>query len=85
VAVEKVEYQIATRLPLALQLFIHGDSVEACLVAVVVPDPDTFPAFVNKILGGDSTITTAVYQDPKLRRAVLKEIALAAQAASLKR
>ncbi|KAF9149382.1 hypothetical protein BG015_008823 [Linnemannia schmuckeri] len=84
VAVEKVENQIATRLPIALQLFIHGDSVEACLVAVVVPDPDTFPAFVNKVLGEGTAITNVIYQDPKLRRAVLKEIALAAQAASLK-
>ncbi|KAG0285696.1 hypothetical protein BGZ96_010111 [Linnemannia gamsii] len=83
VAVEKVENQIATKLPLALQLFIHGGSVETCLVAVVVPDPDTFPAFVSKVEEG-TAITNTIYQDSKLRRAVLKEITLAAQAASLK-
>ncbi|KAF9323713.1 hypothetical protein BGZ91_003412 [Linnemannia elongata] len=84
VAVEKVENQIATGLPIALQLFIHGDSVEASLVAVMIPDPDAFPAFVNKVLGGGIAITNVVYQDPKLRRAVLKEITLAGQAANLK-
>ncbi|KAG0275830.1 hypothetical protein BGZ95_008334 [Linnemannia exigua] len=84
VAVEKVENLIATRLPIALQLFIHGDSLEPCLVAVVVPDPDTFPAFVSKVLGGNTVITSTVYRDPKLRRAVLKEMILAAQAAGLK-
>lgn len=82
---EKVENQIATGLPIALQLFIHGDSVEASLVAVMIPDPDAFPAFVNKVLGGGIVITNVVYQDPKLRRAVLKEITLAGQAANLKR
>ncbi|KAF8933539.1 hypothetical protein BGZ47_010826 [Haplosporangium gracile] len=81
VAVEKVENQIATGLPIPLQLFIHGDFIEACLVAVVIPDLNTFPAFVNKVLGRGTAITNAVYQDPKLRRAVLKEITLAAQAA----
>ncbi|KAG0380933.1 hypothetical protein BGX24_002615 [Mortierella sp. AD032] len=84
VAVEKVENQIATRLPIALQLFIHGDSLEPCLVAVVVPDPDTFPAFVNKVLGGNTVVTSTICLDPKLRLAVLKEITLAAKAASLK-
>ncbi|KAF9904001.1 hypothetical protein EC991_003147 [Linnemannia zychae] len=84
VAVEKVENQIATRLPIALQLFIHGDSIEPCLVAFVVPDPETFPAFVSKVLGGNTVITQATYQDPKLRRAVLKEITNAAKSVNLK-
>jgi len=51
----------------------------------MIPDPDAFPAFVNKVLGGGTGITNAVYKDPKLRRAILKEITLAGQAANLKR
>ncbi|KAF9929432.1 hypothetical protein FBU30_001570 [Linnemannia zychae] len=84
VAIEKVEYQISTRLPIAFQLFVHGDSLEACLVAILVPDPDAFPAFANKVLGSKSNAFISDYQDPKLRRAVLMGIALAGQEAGLK-
>lgn len=94
VAVEKIEYQIASRLPIALQFFIHGDSHEPCLVSIFVPDPETFPAFANNVLfpsgaGGltgkiDDAFRTAC-QDTKLRRAVLQEVTLVAQAAGLKK
>ncbi|KAF9541450.1 hypothetical protein EC957_003069 [Mortierella hygrophila] len=94
VAVEKIEYQIASRLPIALQFFVHGDPHEPCLVSIFVPDPETFPAFANNVLfpsgAGrltgkvDDTFRTAC-QDPKLRRAVLQELTLVAQAAGLKK
>ncbi|KAF9122955.1 Long-chain-fatty-acid--CoA ligase 5, partial [Mortierella sp. GBA39] len=79
VAVEKIEYQIASRLPIALQFFVHGDPHEPCLVSVFVPDPETFPAFANNVLfpsgaGGltgkfDDTFRTAF----EIPRAVLIE------------
>ncbi|KAF9148752.1 hypothetical protein BG015_009496 [Linnemannia schmuckeri] len=95
VAVEKIEYQIASRLPIALQFFVHGDSHQPCLVSILVPDPESFPAFANKVLfpsgipAGltgkvDNAFKTAC-QDPKLRHAMLHEVTLAAQAAGLKK
>ncbi|XP_003742810.1 long-chain-fatty-acid--CoA ligase 5 [Galendromus occidentalis] len=39
IAPEKIE-NILIRSPFVMQIFIHGDSLKSCLVAVVVPDPD---------------------------------------------
>ncbi|OAQ31416.1 acetyl-CoA synthetase-like protein [Linnemannia elongata AG-77] len=84
----KIEYPIASRLPIALQLFVHGDSHEPCLVPIFVLDLESFPAFANNVifpsgarrLAGkiDGTFRSAC-QDPKLRRAMLQEFTLAAQ------
>lgn len=91
---EKIEYPIASRLPIALQLFVHGDSHEPCLVPIFVLDPESFPAFANNVifpsgarrLAGkiDDTFRSAC-QDPKLRRALLQELTLAGQCAGLKK
>mmetsp|Transcript_1312 Transcript_1312/g.3208 ORF Transcript_1312/g.3208 Transcript_1312/m.3208 type:complete len:669 (+) Transcript_1312:212-2218(+) len=40
VAAEKIE-NILLRSPLAAQIFVYGDSLQSCLVAIVVPDADT--------------------------------------------
>ncbi|KAF9900814.1 hypothetical protein EC991_006873 [Linnemannia zychae] len=92
VAVEKIEYQIASRLPIALQFFVHGDSHQSCLVAILIPDPESFPAFANKVMSTPNGFTNtsdsafkAACKDPKLRHAVLKEISIAAQSAGLKK
>ncbi|KAF9969161.1 hypothetical protein BGZ73_008605 [Actinomortierella ambigua] len=48
VAVEKIENCLATRLPWIQQIFVHGDRVESCLVAIVVPDPELFGKTVGQ-------------------------------------
>ncbi|KAG0369951.1 hypothetical protein BGX24_002225 [Mortierella sp. AD032] len=98
VAVEKIEYQIASRLPIALQFFVYGNTLASCLIAIFVPDPESFPAFTNKVLSLDGSSPGAgagltgtsngafrvACKDPKLRRAVLNEVVIAAQSAGLR-
>ncbi len=45
VAPEKLE-NIYVQAPLIAQIFVHGDSVQSYLVAIVVPDPEVLPKFV---------------------------------------
>uniref|UniRef100_A0AAY4D5W0 Arachidonate--CoA ligase n=1 Tax=Denticeps clupeoides TaxID=299321 RepID=A0AAY4D5W0_9TELE len=47
IAPEKIE-NIYIRSDLVAQAFVHGDSLQACLVAIIVPDPDTLPAWAKK-------------------------------------
>ncbi|KAF9117961.1 hypothetical protein BGW39_001629 [Mortierella sp. 14UC] len=96
VAVEKIEYQIASRLPIALQFFVHGNSHQSCLVAIFVPDPESFLDFANKVMSSSSSSNgftgkvdddafRAACRDSRLRRAVLNEVTIAAQSAGLKK
>ncbi|KAM4595915.1 long-chain-fatty-acid--CoA ligase 1-like, partial [Polymixia lowei] len=50
IAPEKIE-NIYTRSDALAQVFVHGDSLQACLVAVVIPDPDFLSGWVKKTLG----------------------------------
>ncbi|KAF9921706.1 hypothetical protein FBU30_008227 [Linnemannia zychae] len=98
VAVEKIEYQISSRLPIALQFFVHGDPHQSCLVSIFVPDPDSFLPFAAKVLSSYDGTTSpssgaavdidalkAACRNPKVHRAVLNKIALVAQSAGLKK
>uniref|UniRef100_A0A6Q2ZDK6 Arachidonate--CoA ligase n=1 Tax=Esox lucius TaxID=8010 RepID=A0A6Q2ZDK6_ESOLU len=44
---EKIENIYIRSEPVA-QLYVHGDSLQSCLVAIVVPDPETMPAWAMK-------------------------------------
>uniref|UniRef100_A0A674CJ92 Arachidonate--CoA ligase n=1 Tax=Salmo trutta TaxID=8032 RepID=A0A674CJ92_SALTR len=44
---EKIE-NIYIRCEPVTQLYVHGDSLQSCLVAIVVPDPETMPAWALK-------------------------------------
>ncbi|XP_070693585.1 long-chain-fatty-acid--CoA ligase 1-like [Pempheris klunzingeri] len=50
IAPEKIE-NVYTRSDAAAQVFVHGDSLQACLVAVVVPDPDFLSGWTKRTLG----------------------------------
>ncbi|XP_028271860.1 long-chain-fatty-acid--CoA ligase 1-like isoform X2 [Parambassis ranga] len=50
IAPEKIE-NIYTRSDAVAQVFVHGDSLQACLVAVVVPDPDFLSGWTKRKLG----------------------------------
>ncbi|KAB5565433.1 hypothetical protein PHYPO_G00241440 [Pangasianodon hypophthalmus] len=47
IAPEKIE-NIYIRSEAVAQAFVHGDSLQACLVAIIVPDPDFLPGWANK-------------------------------------
>uniref|UniRef100_A0A8C2AZV8 Arachidonate--CoA ligase n=1 Tax=Cyprinus carpio TaxID=7962 RepID=A0A8C2AZV8_CYPCA len=47
IAPEKIENIYSRSDPVA-QVFVHGDSLQACLVGIVVPDPDFLPGWAKK-------------------------------------
>ncbi|TSQ35263.1 Long-chain-fatty-acid--CoA ligase 1 [Bagarius yarrelli] len=47
IAPEKIE-NIYIRSEAVVQAFVHGDSLQACLVAILVPDPDFLPGWASK-------------------------------------
>ncbi|KAG0275831.1 hypothetical protein BGZ95_008335 [Linnemannia exigua] len=85
IAAENIEGKILARLPFIQQILVHGDSTESCLVAIIVPEPDTFVPFVNKVLSGVNLAldNVADYKricsDPRLRQSVLHELNKAAK------
>ncbi|KAM8732508.1 long-chain-fatty-acid--CoA ligase 1-like isoform 3-T3 [Acanthopagrus schlegelii] len=50
IAPEKIE-NVYTRSDAVAQVYVHGDSLQACLVAVVVPDPDFLSGWTKRTLG----------------------------------
>jgi len=50
VALEKIENLYST-LPMIAQIYVHGDSLQSHLVAVVIPDPLLFSTVVSKLTG----------------------------------
>uniref|UniRef100_A0A8D3A224 Arachidonate--CoA ligase n=1 Tax=Scophthalmus maximus TaxID=52904 RepID=A0A8D3A224_SCOMX len=48
IAPEKIENVYVRSGPVA-QVFVHGDSLQSCLVAIVVPDPDVLPGFAKSL------------------------------------
>ena len=75
VALEKIENLYMTS-PLIAQIFVHGDSLHAYIVAVLVPDPVQFAALGSRVTGttvreDDLTTLQRVAQDPAVVQAVL--------------
>ncbi|KAJ1732301.1 medium-chain fatty acid-CoA ligase faa2 [Coemansia sp. Benny D160-2] len=58
VAVEYLE-TVYSRCPLIQNIFVHGDSLQASLVAVVVPDPDVFVPWARRIVGSNDGAAAA--------------------------
>jgi long-chain acyl-CoA synthetase len=54
VAVEKIENLFSAYPPLA-QIYVHGDSLQSYLVAIVIPDPISLASIVSQILGRQIT------------------------------
>jgi len=71
VAPERVENALL-RAPLAAQAFVHGDSLESFLVAVVVPDPEEAEAWA-KANGKDGASLEALCSDPQFLAAIKAE------------
>ena len=55
VALENVE-NIYSGAPIVAQLYVHGDSLQSYLIAVVVPDPVQFAALASRVRGGGAPI-----------------------------
>ncbi|XP_071313141.1 long-chain-fatty-acid--CoA ligase 1-like [Trachinotus anak] len=71
IAPEKIE-NVYIRSDAVAQVFVHGDSLQACLVAVVIPDPDFLCGWAKRTLGlqgsyqelcGRAEIKAAILED----------------------
>jgi long-chain acyl-CoA synthetase len=49
VALEKIE-DVYSRIPIAMQVFIYGNSLKSYLIGVIVPDPVQFASFASRVL-----------------------------------
>lgn len=77
IAIEKVE-SIFASLPIVQQVWLYGDSLQPHLVAVAVPQPDTFATFVRSVTGqnvsqDDTAALDSACSDPKVVEAALRE------------
>ncbi|KAH9998166.1 hypothetical protein BJV74DRAFT_883293 [Russula compacta] len=78
VALEKIE-DVYSRIPIALQVFVHGNSLKSYLIGVIVPDPVQFAAFASRILGrrvdaADVQALKECCSDPRIVGGLLEEL-----------
>lgn len=82
IAPEKIEAVLAKHY-LVAQVFVHGDSLQATLVGVVIPDPDTLKLWANENeLGGKSY--EELCRDPKVKTTLQKDLAVFGRESDLK-
>ncbi len=72
-----------SRCPLVGQAFVHGDSLQTYLVAVVVPDADELPKWAASAGTSAAEIRPGSAGFEKLAADVLKQMTAAAKAAKL--
>ncbi|MED6251017.1 Long-chain-fatty-acid--CoA ligase 6 [Ataeniobius toweri] len=68
---EKIENIYIRSQPVA-QLYVHGDSLQSCLVGIVVPDPEVMPEWAKKkgILGTYKDLC----KNTELKKAILEDL-----------
>uniref|UniRef100_A0A3P9BHY0 Arachidonate--CoA ligase n=1 Tax=Maylandia zebra TaxID=106582 RepID=A0A3P9BHY0_9CICH len=81
IAPEKIENVYVRSAPVA-QVFVHGDSLQSCLVAIVVPDPEVLPGFA-KNLGFHGSIEE-LCKIPEVKRAIISDLTKLGKEAGLK-
>ena len=88
VALEKIENMYNTS-PIVAQIYVHGDSLQSYLLAVLVPDPLQFSQLTTRVLGKkvdehDAVALEAATKDPKINAAILTMLTKEANRNSLK-
>jgi long-chain acyl-CoA synthetase len=78
VALEKIE-DVYSRIPIAMQVFVHGNSLKSYLIGVIVPDPVQFAAFASRILerrvdAGNVQLLKELCNDSRIVDGILKEL-----------
>lgn len=88
VALEKIENILSSN-PLIMQIYVHGDSLQSYLLAVVIPDPIILAGVASQILGkgissqDDKALTNAI-KDDRINAYVLSELTKDGQKYGLK-
>lgn len=88
VALEKIENTYGA-CPVVAQIYIHGDSMQAYLLAVVVPDPIQLAAIVsdvtdNKVTPDNTPLLLQACKDSKINHKVLSILTQEAKKNGLK-
>lgn len=88
VALEKIENLYST-CPIVQQIYVHGDSLQDYLLAIVIPDPPAFAKLASAVSGSkvsetDEAELFSAMQDDHVARAVLTELSKEAKKAGLK-
>uniref|UniRef100_A0A668TMB3 Arachidonate--CoA ligase n=1 Tax=Oreochromis aureus TaxID=47969 RepID=A0A668TMB3_OREAU len=81
IAPEKIETIYVRSDPVA-QVFVHGDSLQACLVGIVVPDPDFLPIWAKK--KGFEGSYSELCDNKDVKKAILEDILNLGKEAGLK-
>ncbi|RUS76771.1 hypothetical protein EGW08_015478 [Elysia chlorotica] len=71
IAPEKIE-NILVQSPYVAQVYVHGESLQACLVGIVVLDPDALPALASKLGLHGSVVELS--NNPEMKKAVMKDL-----------
>ncbi|EFW98509.1 long-chain-fatty-acid-ligase 1 [Grosmannia clavigera kw1407] len=79
VSPERIENVYIGALPVVATAFVHGDGIEASLVAVLGIEPDAFAPFASKLLhehivASDVEALRRAVRDPRVRAAVQKQV-----------
>ncbi|ORX59814.1 acetyl-CoA synthetase-like protein [Hesseltinella vesiculosa] len=85
VAPEKIENVFVAN-SLVAQVFVHGDSLESSLVAVVVPDPEVLPGYLAAKapkLAAEKLTFEQYCKHPELNKIVMSELTKAGRKAGL--
>ncbi|XP_050392074.1 long-chain-fatty-acid--CoA ligase 5 isoform X1 [Patella vulgata] len=72
IAPEKIE-NVYVRSSLISQVFVHGDSLQACLIGIVVPDPDLLPKFCKQKLNLTGNISDLA-RNPEVKKAIMADL-----------
>ncbi|TKS68265.1 Long-chain-fatty-acid--CoA ligase 1 [Collichthys lucidus] len=81
IAPEKIETVYNLCDPVA-QIFVHGDSLQACLVGIVVPDPDFLPIWIKK--KGIEGSYSELCKSKEVKDAILQDLLRLGKEAGLK-
>jgi len=72
IAPEKIE-NVYVRSRFIGQIYVHGESLKSCLVAIVSPDPDVLPQFAEKEFGLTATMTE-LCNNEKIKKLILDDM-----------
>ncbi|XP_053368213.1 long-chain-fatty-acid--CoA ligase 5 isoform X2 [Clarias gariepinus] len=81
IAPEKIE-NVYIRCPSVAQVFVHGDSLQSCLVGIVVPDAEILPSLAEKL--GVKGSMEELCKNQQIKKAILSDLVKMGREAGLK-